>query len=131
MLSVESLRSGYTGIDVLNGLSLTVPDNAIVGVLGPNGAGKTALLRAISGLNPVRGGRIAFDGTDLAGAAPDAVVRSGLIHVPQGRMLFGSMTVRENLALGAYLQHDRAAVMERLIEVERIFPVLEERRDQA
>jgi len=88
MLSVESLRSGYTRIDVLKGMSLNVPDNSIVGVLGPNGACKTALLRAISGLNPVRGGRIALDGADLSGAAPDAVVRSGLIHVPQGRLLF-------------------------------------------
>src|SRR3954452_7159550 len=130
MLSVESLRSGYTRIDVLKGLSLNVPDNSVVGVLGPNGAGKTALLRAISGLNPVRGGRIALDGADLSGAAPDAVVRSGLIHVPQGRLLFGSMTVRENLELGAYLQSDRTATQERLAEVERLFPVLQERRDQ-
>ena len=130
MLSVESLRSGYTRIDVLKGLSLNVPDNSIVGVLGPNGAGKTALLRAISGLNPVRGGRIALDGADLSGAAPDAVVRSGLIHVPQGRLLFGSMTVRENLELGAYLQSDRTATHERLAEVERLFPVLAERREQ-
>ena len=60
MLSVESLRSGYTGIDVLKGVSFSVADNAIIGVLGPNGAGKTALMRAISGLNPVRGGRISF-----------------------------------------------------------------------
>src|SRR5204862_968828 len=114
MLSVESLRSGYTGIDVLNGVSFAVADNAIIGVLGPNGAGKTALLRAISGLNPVRGGRISFAGIDISRASPDAVVRHGVIQVPQGRMLFGSMTVRENLELGAYLQTDGTAIEQRL-----------------
>jgi branched-chain amino acid transport system ATP-binding protein len=127
MLSVESLRSGYTGIDVLSGVSFAVADNAIIGVLGPNGAGKTALLRAISGLNPVRGGRITFAGTDITRASPDAVVRHGVIQVPQGRMLFGSMTVRENLELGAYLQTDRKAIEERLLVVHELFPVLRER----
>jgi branched-chain amino acid transport system ATP-binding protein len=127
MLSVESLRSGYTGIDVLNGVSFAVADNAIIGVLGPNGAGKTALLRAISGLNPVRGGRISFAGTDITRASPDAVVRRGVIQVPQGRMLFGSMTVRENLELGAYLQTNRTAIEQRLALVHDMFPVLRER----
>jgi len=130
MLSIEGLRSGYTGVDVLKGIALTVPDRAIIGVLGPNGAGKTALLRAISGINPVRAGRIVFDGTDLTGCEPDAAVRAGVIQVPQGRMLFGSMTVRENLELGAYLQPDRARLEERLSEVHRLFPVLRERSAQ-
>src|SRR3977135_1812704 len=127
MLSVESLCSGYTGIDVLKGVSLTVGDNAIVGVLGPNGAGKTALLRAISGLNPVRGGHISFAGTEISQASPDAIVRHGVIQVPQVRMLFGSMTVRENLELGAYLQLDHAATKKRLSLVHDLFPALRER----
>jgi branched-chain amino acid transport system ATP-binding protein len=131
MLSVDGLRSGYTALDVLKDVSLTVPDGAIVGVLGPNGAGKSALLRAISGLNPVRGGRIAFAGDDIAGAAPDAVVRRGVIHVPQGRMLFGPMSVRENLELGAYLTTDRAVAADRLAHVYALFPVLRERAGQA
>jgi branched-chain amino acid transport system ATP-binding protein len=131
MLSIEGLRSGYTAIDVLKDVSLTVPPGAIVGVLGPNGAGKTALLRAISGLNAVRGGRIVFGGVELAGASPDAVVRRGVIHVPQGRLLFGPMTVRENLELGAYLTRDRATVAERLAHVYALFPVLAERSAQA
>jgi len=130
MLRVEALRSGYTAIDVLKGVSLSVPDNAIVGVLGPNGAGKTALLRAISGLNPVRSGRIQFDGADLAGALPDAVVRLGVVQVPQGRMLFGEMSVRENLELGAYLQTDRRELDASLARVHELFPVLQERARQ-
>ena len=117
MLSIEGLRSGYTGIDVLKGISLAVPERAIIGVLGPNGAGKTALLRAISGINPVRAGRVTFAGSDLTGREPDAAVRAGVIQVPQGRMLFGAMSVRENLELGAYLQRDRALVEERLAQV--------------
>jgi branched-chain amino acid transport system ATP-binding protein len=127
MLSIDSLCSGYTAIDVLKGVSLTVPDKAIVGVLGPNGAGKTALMRAISGLNPVRGGRIAFAGEDLSHASADDVVRRGVIHVPQGRMLFGSMSVEENLELGAYLQPDRAVIDERLALVHELFPALRAR----
>ena len=131
MLSIEALRSGYTAVDVLKGVSIDVPDRAIIGVLGPNGAGKTALLRAISGLNPVRGGRIVYGGVDLTAAPPDAAVRAGVIQVPQGRMLFGSMTVRENLELGAYLDADRARVKARLQDVEALFPVLRERSTQA
>jgi branched-chain amino acid transport system ATP-binding protein len=131
VLTVESLRSGYTAIDVLKGVSLTVPDRGIVGVLGPNGAGKTALLRAISRLNPVRGGRIVFDGTDIAYASPDTVVRHGVIQVPQGRMLFGPMTVRENLELGAYLSDNGTALEQRLALVYELFPVLGKRAGQA
>lgn len=130
MLSLEALRSGYTGIDVLHEISLRVPDGAIVGVLGANGAGKTALLRAVSRLNPVHGGRIVFDGEDVAGLLPDAVVRRGIVQVPQGRMLFGSMTVRENLDMGAFLEPDRATRAERLARVFAMFPVLEERSGQ-
>jgi branched-chain amino acid transport system ATP-binding protein len=130
MLSIEALCSGYTRIDVLKGVSLTVPERAIVGVLGPNGSGKTALLRAISGLNPTRGGRIRFEGNELGGASPDEVVRQGVIHVPQGRMLFGPMTVQENLELGAYLQSERTTVQERLAIVHELFPVLNERSAQ-
>ena len=77
MLSIEALRSGYTAVDVLKDVSLEVPDRAIIGVLGPNGAGKTALLRAISGLNPVRGGRITYAGVDLTAGASDAAVAAG------------------------------------------------------
>ncbi|MGE0315224.1 MAG: ABC transporter ATP-binding protein [Lautropia sp.] len=131
MLSIESLFSGYTRIDAVRDVSLVVPDRAIVGVLGPNGAGKTALLRAISGLNPVRRGRVVFDGHDLSQASADAVVRQGLIQVPQGRALFWSMSVRENLELGAYLESDAGKVREQMQRVLALFPILEERATQA
>jgi len=131
MLAVESLRSGYTPIDVVHDVSISVPDRGIVGVLGANGAGKTALLRAISGLNPVRGGRIVFDGNNLGGASTDDIVQQGVIQVPQGRLLFGDMTVRENLELGAYLIRDRRRLEQRLEHVFTLFPILKERWMQA
>jgi len=131
MLTLDAVRSGYTRVDALRGVSLAVPDRAIVAVLGPNGAGKTALLRAISGLNAVRGGSIRFDADELAGAPPDAIVRRGVVQVPQGRMLFGPMTVRENLELGAYLLADRVELHKRLDRVQALFPVLLERAGQA
>ena len=130
MLRIEGLVSGYTALAVLKGVSLEVPANAIVGVLGANGAGKSALMRAISALNKVQSGRIEFDGEALSGASADAVVRRGVIQVPQGRLLFGSMTVRENLEMGAYLQTDRHHTAERLEHVCSLFPILRERVQQ-
>jgi branched-chain amino acid transport system ATP-binding protein len=131
MLRIEGLVSGYTRIAVLKGISMTVPAQSVVGVLGANGAGKTALLRAISALNPVQAGTIDFDGDVLSGTSADAVVRRGVIQVPQGRMLFGSMSVRENLEMGAFLQSDRREVALRLEHVSTLFPVLKERARQA
>ena len=131
MLVVDKLVSGYTGINVLHQVSLEVPTGSIVGVLGANGAGKTALLRAISGLNQVRGGSVVFDGEDLSRSPTDTIVRRRVIHMPQGRMLFGAMTVRENLELGAYLIGDRVTFSERLANVYELFPILAERASQA
>ena len=131
MLVVDKLVSGYTGINVLHQVSLEVPTGSIVGVLGATGAGKTALLRAISGLNQVRGGSVVFDGEDLSRSPTDTIVRRRVILMPQGRMLFGAMTVRENLELGAYLIGDRATFSERLANVYELFPILAERASQA
>ena len=131
MLRIEGLVSGYTSIPVLKAVSLTVPGEGIVGVLGANGAGKTALLRAISGLNRVQAGTISFNEMPLAGESVDSIVAHGVIQVPQGRLLFGSMSVRENLEMGAYLRRDRHWVAERLDHVCTLFPVLKERAYQA
>ncbi len=130
MLRVDGLHSGYTQVDVLHGLSLEVPDGGLIGVLGPNGAGKTALMRAISGLNPVRAGSINFAGTDLSTLKPSEIVKAGVIQVPQGRLLFGPMSVKENLELGAFLQSQSHVVTEQLRRVHDLFPILRERQDQ-
>jgi len=127
MLRIEQLSSGYTAINVVREVSVQIPNNSISAVLGANGAGKTALMRAVSGLNPIHRGRVLLDGRDLRGVHPADIVGAGIIQVPQGRALFGSMTVLENLEMGAYLVRDRLQRGERLEQVFSMFPVLRQR----
>jgi branched-chain amino acid transport system ATP-binding protein len=106
LLELEDVTAFYGPVQVLDGVSLSVPDGGAVGILGANGAGKTTTLRAISGT--VRaGGRIAFDGKDIRGMRPDQVAALGIAHVPEGRGTLGDLTVRENLRVGAYLRKDK------------------------
>jgi branched-chain amino acid transport system ATP-binding protein len=113
-------------VRVLDGVSLTVPDNGAVGILGANGAGKTTTLRAISGT--VRaGGRIVFDGKDIRGLRPDQVAALGIAHVPEGRGTLGDLTVRENLMVGAYLRKDRKGIERDIDYCLDLFPNLKER----
>ena len=131
MLRIEHLASGYTGIDVIRDINLEIPSNTISAILGANGAGKTALMRAISGLNRVTSGRVMLDARGLQGRHPADIVSLGVIQVPQGRALFGAMTVEENLELGAYLERDRHRKQGRLDTVLSMFPVLKQRLWQA
>ena len=106
LLELTDVTAFYGPVQVLDGVSLSVPDGGAVGILGANGAGKTTTLRAISGT--VRaGGRIVFDGKDIRGMRPDQVAALGIAHVPEGRGTLGDLTVRENLRVGAYLRKDR------------------------
>ena len=130
LLAVESISAGYLGRDVLRELSLAVEDGALVAIIGPNGHGKTTLLRAISGLLPLHGGRVALAGTDIHRRRPDEIVAAGIVHVPQGDLLFPDMTVLENLQMGAYLPTAAAKMGERLDEVFALLPKLAERRSQ-
>jgi branched-chain amino acid transport system ATP-binding protein len=130
MLSVEHLSVLYGSIRALDDVSLHIEQGEIVAVLGPNGAGKTTLLRAISRLLTCRGGSITFDGRDLGHAAPHQVVRLGIVQVLQGRQLFGPLSVRENLLLGAHAR-PAAAVRQDLEWVYGLFPRLVERQRQA
>ena len=131
LLSVAGLTAGYGDVQVLWGLDLTVNRGEIVSVVGPNGAGKTTLLLAISGLVKPRSGSIVFDGAEIAGEASDRIVRRGLIHVPEGRRLFPTLSVRDNLLLGAYSREDGAAAIARDLDfVFSIFPILAERASQ-
>ena len=133
MLEVADLRVAYGGIEALKGVTLSVKQGSITCLIGANGAGKTTLLRAISGLLPIRGGRIQFAGQDIAGRPAEAVVRLGISQVPEGRGNFTVMSVRDNLLLGAYrLPHaTRRDGME--VDLQRIFelfPVLQARQRQ-
>ena len=131
MLRLEGLRAGYGPIEALRGLDLAVREGELVCLLGANGAGKSSTLRAISGLLPARAGRIVFDGTEIQGRDPADVLRRGIAHCPEGRRVFPYLTVRENLAMGAFVRRDGEAVADDLERVYAHFPILADRRRQA
>ena len=130
LLIVDDLHAGYGGTAILRGISLRVAAGETVVVLGPNGHGKTTLLRTISGLVKPTGGRIELDGQSLTGRSPDSVVARGVVQIPQGDLLFGEMTVVDNLLMGAYRAGPWRRRHERLDDVFAIFPRLAERRKQ-
>lgn len=130
MLEVHNLSVQYGAITALHGISLTVPAGGIVTLIGGNGAGKTTTLRAISGMVKPTSGRILFDGQDITGWAPHEIVRRGLAHSPEGRLVFANLTVMENLQMGAYLQRDSQWIASELDYVFGMFPRLQERREQ-
>jgi branched-chain amino acid transport system ATP-binding protein len=101
MLSLDNIHAGYNGATVLRGVSIVVPDDAVVALIGPNGAGKTTLLRVASGLLPPTSGHLVLDGQEVTGWSSDALARAGVCHVPEGRGIFRGLTVRENLRLQA------------------------------
>jgi ABC-type branched-subunit amino acid transport system ATPase component len=111
-------------------VSLHVDAGEVVSVIGPNGAGKSTTFKAIMGLVTLLGGEVVFDGSSLVGQEPDRILARGLAYVPQGRVVFGQMTVRENLEMGAYLERDRAKVRGSMDHVFSLFPRLGERRRQ-
>jgi branched-chain amino acid transport system ATP-binding protein len=126
LLRVEQLRAGYGPVEILRGVDLAVGAGEIVAVLGSNGVGKSTLNNNLSGIYKPFGGRITFDGRDITGAKPSAVVELGLIQVPEGRRVFPNMSVRENLVLGSYRRgrENRERNLERVVG---IFPRLKER----
>jgi branched-chain amino acid transport system ATP-binding protein len=130
LLEVEGLEAGYGPVTVVRDLSFTVDEGKVVTILGANGAGKTTTLRALSGVARARG-RVTFDGEQLIGRSPESIVRRGLAHVPEGRGNFASLTVEENLRLGAYVRKDNEKVVEDMRRCFKFFPRLEERRLQA
>jgi branched-chain amino acid transport system ATP-binding protein len=129
-LRLTEFCAGYGRVPVVRDINLEIKTGRIVGLLGANGAGKTTLMRAVSGLATMQGGRIEFAGNDVTGLSSADLVGRGLIQVPQGRHLFGEMSVRENLEMGAYLVagKDEKARMQ---EVFSLFPILRERERQA
>ena len=130
MLHLEGIEAGYGPTSILKGVSLEVREGEIVALLGANGAGKTTTLMAISGLVPIRRGRAAFHGRPLSNLPPEAVVELGISHVPEGLRILPSLTVDENLRLGAYRCRDRVAIQRGTERVWTLFPVLSERRRQ-
>lgn len=129
LLRIEGLHVSYGQIEALKGVSLAVDEGEVVAILGSNGAGKTTLMRSLSGLLKPRAGSIVYDGEELVGVRADRIVRRGVAQSPEGRRVFGTLTVAENLGLGAYTRAP-AEIAGAQAEVYRMFPKLEERSRQ-
>lgn len=125
---MDSVTTGYGNHEVLHDVSIRSHDN-VTAVFGPNGSGKSTLLKAIAGTVPVWSGQVTFKGRDISAAPSHEIVEAGIATLPQDGGLFGSLTVRENLQLGAYTEDDQAAVVQRMDEVFETFPVIEEKLD--
>ncbi len=129
ILEVNNVTAGYTEeIDILQKVSLKVNKGEIVSIIGPNGAGKSTLLKTIFGILKPREGNIVLEGEDITGLAPDKVVRRGISYVPQVKNVFPSLTVEENLQMGAFIRSDDFS--ERMEEIYTLFPILREKRKQ-
>jgi branched-chain amino acid transport system ATP-binding protein len=130
LLALEDVRVRYGAIEAVKGVSLHVGRGEIVALLGANGAGKTSTLKSIVGLLPLASGRVRYAGRDVSGLATEEIVRAGISLVPEGRAIFGGLTVRENLELGAYAHRDRTSIRETFEDVAALFPRLAERMGQ-
>jgi branched-chain amino acid transport system ATP-binding protein len=129
LLSVEQLDTAYGVVQVTRDVSLTVEEGEIVTIIGPNGAGKSTILRAISGLLKPRRGTISFNGRNVTGLPADRMAALGVVMVPEGRRIFGDLTVRENLRIGAYCRRDEDAIERDIAQMESYFDILAKKRD--
>jgi branched-chain amino acid transport system ATP-binding protein len=129
-LTVEGLKIRYGAIEAVKGIDITVPEGKVVALLGANGAGKTSVLRTISGLTPAAEGRIQFYGRDITNMDAEKVAALGIVQSPEGRQIFGDLTVEENLRVGAYTVRSTAVRDKCFDRCYRYFPRLKERRRQ-
>jgi branched-chain amino acid transport system ATP-binding protein len=130
LLELAKVEVAYGGIQAVKGIDLTVGTGELVCLIGANGAGKTTTLKGICGLQPVKSGSIRYAGAEITGQPAFRLVRNGLAMVPEGRGVFGALTIDENLAMGAYIRHDRAEIRKDVERVFQLFPRLKERRRQ-
>jgi branched-chain amino acid transport system ATP-binding protein len=130
MLAIKELQASYGAIKALHGISLEVKEGELVALLGTNGAGKSTTLKSICGVLKPAGGTIEFLGEDISGKKPEMILKRGISLVPEGREIFTSLTVAENLRLGAFLSYERTSYQKDLEEVFALFPILKERLAQ-
>ena len=130
LLELNKLEVAYGGIHAVKGIDLIVRQGELVCLIGANGAGKTTTLKGITGLQPVKAGKVVYDGNDVTGKPAFQLVRKGLSMVPEGRGVFGALTIEENLAMGAYSRRDRNEIKQDIERVFGLFPRLKERRKQ-
>lgn len=131
LLELKDLSVSYGGIQAVRGISLKVHAGELVTLIGANGAGKSTTLRAITGLVHPAQGKVFYGGRDITDAPPFKLVEQGLVMVPEGRGIFGQLTIEENLAMGAFVRRDKAAVAKEIEHVFELFPRLKERRKQS
>ena len=130
LLALEGLKVSYGGIQAVKGIDLVVGKGELVCLIGANGAGKTTTLKGVTGRQPVSGGTVRYDGEDVTGRPAFELVRRGLAMVPEGRGVFGALSIEENLAMGAYIRSDKAGIREDVERAFALFPRLKERRRQ-
>ncbi len=130
ILELKNVSAAYGRIKAIKGISLTVYPGEVVSIIGANGAGKSTTLMAISGVLPITGGEISYDGVRIDGTAADLLPARGLCQVPEGRRIFPRLTVEENLDMGAFFRKDKAGILHDLNRVFQLFPILQERRRQ-
>ena len=130
LLTVENLTVHYGAIQALKGISFSVNEGEVITLIGSNGAGKTTTLHAISNIIKKTAGKVVFQDTDITSVPADAIVKTGLIQVPEGRRIFSNLTVRENLEMGAYTRKDKAGIKADMENVFELFPRLKERLRQ-
>jgi len=129
ILSINSLSGGYGGVDILHNVSLTVGTGEIVVMIGPNGAGKSTAMKSIFGLIKISGGQVLFNNIDLTGKAPEKIVATGISYVPQTQNIFVTLSVKENLEMGAFIL--KSDISDRLTRVYDMFPALKEKQKQS
>ena len=130
LLTLSNVEAGYDAVRALHGISLDVPKGAIVTLLGANGAGKTTTLKVISGIIRPTGGTIQFEREPLNNVSPESIVKRGIVQIPEGRRVFASLTVIENLKMGSFVRRDTSRIMEDMDRVFDLFPVLKGRDKQ-
>jgi branched-chain amino acid transport system ATP-binding protein len=130
LLELAGVRAGYGGGDILQGIDLSIEEGSLTCIVGPNGAGKSTVLRVVSGLLRPSRGTVTFRGKSLVGLSPRAILGRGIVQVPQERSLFPTMTVWENVRLGAYTVRNRALVDKRMATVSATFPIVAQRRSE-
>ncbi|MCX8200701.1 MAG: ABC transporter ATP-binding protein [Candidatus Caldarchaeum sp.] len=130
LLQTSQLNAGYSKLQILWNVNITVPEKSVTALIGSNGAGKTTLIKVLSGLIKPYSGKVFFKNADITGLPPHRIRQMGLSVVPEGRRLFPNLTVRENLLMGAYTIKNRQELEERIAWVEDLFPILRERRKQ-
>ena len=129
LLELKDIHSGYEGVEILHGVSLTVEKEKIYCIIGPNGSGKSTLLKTIFGFVKPKKGKIFFDGNDITGHEPQQILRKGMCYVLQRRSIFPYLSVEKNLKMGAYIREDKENIAKDMEGVFELFPVLKEKRD--